>query len=1169
MLNSRHSPTMTSMIFAAFACEQFDDGTRFLRADLAVDCDTRDHDFTKALAFFLVWAIPVGVPCLYYVVIRHHWHQLNAVRRVQRLIEELEATRQLFSDEDGVTLDSSARAMLRTPDEANRDEAYQKRREAACKMLEHRLIDWEEKVKELEGMTQDLRGRPSGLQERVHCEIRLQELRQSIVRAKRLTGMLSYNCDVDMALRTLSEQLSTQERRGSASEINQVHLSEREQAHRLCEEWHPFLGIELSKHRKMPTVARVWPVQFLPSELSEAEEERAFHNFLAFRLQCLQTQQARLFVLPALVARHVAWLNLRFPWLHKSHRSRWQRTSFWTLWLCCFVLCMVLLAVLAVLLAVPYLVIKVVSLCARCCGIPMRWSWLPDAHAPFSVRGRSAGTDTVDEAKASLYSTLDTKHLLKDPGPTRASTNATPYVHIWAAFPMWYRRQWLQDERGLPCPGDELLAVDGERTEPGVERLETGTYDHSKTYSQLFRAGTYKQRGCDEGRPRQLDATTLDEAAGLAAEQVAQSHIREAMQDTLRHWMVHMSLVEGRGEFPLESDAPQRETNVVPAPTAGSDTESDGFAQQPSMRALEDAIHEYEISFGLVQEMHKVRAKSILPPSIAQVCCAKASLQRARSKLALFINQLPKAVAQRLRHRLRLSNPSADEVVLWCARRDIGKQDGSETNVMLMLKKGTAGVDVGLAAAFTSAWLRQLLGQLRSTLLRLPYENPRRHTSMRMPSDGRKTMKAEIPGYIKSLTDAYDLEAANGFGVYWEVVEALRKVIFVGIFVFFDPGSEGQLVLGVLVAAGFLGLYHNIQPYDVPQNNLLQYLCQFTLFLTLLAALVIKIDSVAVQLQTSAALISDEQIGLLLVALIVTVMLFAVVLALLEAQMAQSITETGKRICWYVLIGRKLRSTLHCCGVSVLAAFRACCPSQPASTSTSTSTGAGTPHALLLRLKKRSKPWWTDEASKDMVIQRPASLAPAAYPSRVPAGLIRSSEPLRHPPRTQAQRKWLRLRSGIHQDATGSLPAVGCQRQPPPPLPSGALSEGSFNQPDKYQPGSPAAASFTMVSSAGDDPSSVLTTEQHNCATAPSLLTEVHEQQRVSRSSGVEEASWRWEAAAAPGQEGARRASVEEEASWRWEAKSIEEPGAADQRSQHGPCSARHGQRRGQDSLEA
>lgn len=95
--------------------------------------------------------------------------------------------------------------------------------------------------------------------------------------------------------------------------------------------------------------------------------------------------------------------------------------------------------------------------------------------------------------------------------------------------------------------------------------------------------------------------------------------------------------------------------------------------------------------------------------------------------------------------------------------------------------------------------------------------------------------QAELPVYVRSLTDAYKLEWK-----YWELFECFRKVTLVGAFIIFGQGSIEQLLIGMTVCAVSIAVYNNIKPYDTWQNNMLQQVCQFNIFNTLLSGLILR-----------------------------------------------------------------------------------------------------------------------------------------------------------------------------------------------------------------------------------------------------------------------------------------------------------------------------------------
>ena len=58
-------PLVSSRAFQAFDCEEFDDGTRFLRADYSLACYGTEHGRVVSLAWVAIALYPLGVPLLY------------------------------------------------------------------------------------------------------------------------------------------------------------------------------------------------------------------------------------------------------------------------------------------------------------------------------------------------------------------------------------------------------------------------------------------------------------------------------------------------------------------------------------------------------------------------------------------------------------------------------------------------------------------------------------------------------------------------------------------------------------------------------------------------------------------------------------------------------------------------------------------------------------------------------------------------------------------------------------------------------------------------------------------------------------------------------------------------------------------------------------------------
>ena len=70
-------PSTSASIFATFQCEELSDGTRWLRADLSIDCDSRTHTGFSVYAALMILVYPIGTPILYFLVLFPKRHVLR------------------------------------------------------------------------------------------------------------------------------------------------------------------------------------------------------------------------------------------------------------------------------------------------------------------------------------------------------------------------------------------------------------------------------------------------------------------------------------------------------------------------------------------------------------------------------------------------------------------------------------------------------------------------------------------------------------------------------------------------------------------------------------------------------------------------------------------------------------------------------------------------------------------------------------------------------------------------------------------------------------------------------------------------------------------------------------------------------------------------------------
>ena len=106
-----------------------------------------------------------------------------------------------------------------------------------------------------------------------------------------------------------------------------------------------------------------------------------------------------------------------------------------------------------------------------------------------------------------------------------------------------------------------------------------------------------------------------------------------------------------------------------------------------------------------------------------------------------------------------------------------------------------------------------------------------------------------------------------------ELIECVRKVLLVGVLTFYDQGSLTQISLGLVVCVLSIFAYSNCKPYEVYLNDVLQWLCQFSVFAALLAALLLKYEEVELE---------SESLLVILYALALTPLVLTVPIMVLE-----------------------------------------------------------------------------------------------------------------------------------------------------------------------------------------------------------------------------------------------------------------------------------------------
>ena len=64
-------PTTSTKILNTFNCDELDDGRRFLKADLSIDCDSPEHKVAEIYAFLMISVFPIGIPAMYFIMLAY------------------------------------------------------------------------------------------------------------------------------------------------------------------------------------------------------------------------------------------------------------------------------------------------------------------------------------------------------------------------------------------------------------------------------------------------------------------------------------------------------------------------------------------------------------------------------------------------------------------------------------------------------------------------------------------------------------------------------------------------------------------------------------------------------------------------------------------------------------------------------------------------------------------------------------------------------------------------------------------------------------------------------------------------------------------------------------------------------------------------------------------
>jgi hypothetical protein len=96
-----------------------------------------------------------------------------------------------------------------------------------------------------------------------------------------------------------------------------------------------------------------------------------------------------------------------------------------------------------------------------------------------------------------------------------------------------------------------------------------------------------------------------------------------------------------------------------------------------------------------------------------------------------------------------------------------------------------------------------------------------------------ENLRGELPTTLRKLTAGYELRT------YWfEIFECVRKILLIGLPIFFPPGSPPQLIFGLIICFLSYGAYCVCSPYIRDDDDFLAQVAQVIIFFSLVSSVV-------------------------------------------------------------------------------------------------------------------------------------------------------------------------------------------------------------------------------------------------------------------------------------------------------------------------------------------
>ena len=890
-------PSVSSTIFQVFDCETFDDDSRYLKADVAIDCDTPWSVSMRQVAWVMAFIIPAGIPCAFWIAILHYWPQLSSVLRIEQVLRE-------GMEGDGQGEPTHNKPFCPSTTQHEECELNQLRELERRGDYQHRLL-------------KAIRGRLGDLVNEDDCPS--------------LTYLSSGPCEKDMVnmakvLRTVDElyydsSLKSEESdqltrlkwiRVQPNGVQQDAGRLKKLARKLCticgepctcsEETQPPEHVQRKKtwlNDLMDSLKKVGitrglyvmiglQIDWLESRLDAIPEAKRYLSqpYVAGALRNLEESLSQDSVLSILKKEPSLYMPMESPSPPPTLRERAHaKLEEWHRFLG-----------LELDAAQPACIIKHVWPCQ------WRHPWLTPVEEKRARAEYDKHRGDADATWAEVPPTND--------GLRMGTSLFSPVIQASGT----HMEYLLDSEKEWPCPGDHLVAVDGQAACRAVTVVGE-KWDHSATYALLESSGTRRGRNSIHVEAAALKVglrvthkehgkgklTSVDR--GLPAE-------NDPHGSTIR--VLHITFASGQVRkfkraswYKLELDPTIEDVNHILEEDVNhileqakaswvswvvkTDPELPDLPETPeaSIR-LGDAgvkglaaIEEFREAFKKSRETEDGQKSSL-------------DLDRAKHKLALYVHHLPHMAKHWTRLGLELR---PDEVTVWLRCGKTG------SHKFIKLHKGLVPQWSGwlhvfgcriirLFASFTHRatsgrlqgyWLPNRVLKWLSCIVCRMIPSPKSlcgagpgalcmfasftRTASRILHSSKQVLKSfswgslrrplsaegvdRVPPFVRNMTDEYQIRGPWLFdvdcGMPWEVVGCLHKVLLVGPFSLIVQGTALQLTLGITTSFLFLLLFGNHHALLRRGNNFLQQLAHLSISFSLLIGLVTMGDAASQQ----------------------------------------------------------------------------------------------------------------------------------------------------------------------------------------------------------------------------------------------------------------------------------------------------------------------------------